>query len=313
MIDRLIEKIIEKKSPICVGLDTQLSYVPDSYRSGDETKPLEYAAENIVRFNKAIVDAVCDIVPAVKVQSAYYEMYGVSGEDAFYQTIRYAKQKGLIVIADVKRNDIGSTASAYARAYLGSTEVCGREERAFDADFATVNAYLGYDGVKPFIEVCKERKKGIFILIKTSNLSSGELQDLILQDGTKVFEYMARLTEEWGKPLTGKYGYSSVGGVVGATYPEQAQKIRDAHPHLFTLIPGYGAQGAGAKDLLAHFDSRGLGGIVNNSRGILTAYKNERCGGASFDQCARQATLDMRESILKTFEENGIQYEQRER
>lgn len=309
IIDKLIDSIITLKSPICVGLDTKFEYIPKETlkKKPEEQTFLSYAADCILDYNKALVDAVADIVPSVKVQSAYYEMYGWEGVRAMANTIAYAKAAGLIVIADVKRNDIGATASAYSTAYLGKTAVGNEKVAAFDADFATLNAYLGTDGIKPFVEDCKRYDKGAFILVKTSNPSSGELQDLIV-DERKNYEYMAQYVTEWGSELIGKYGYSSIGAVVGATYPEQAEQLRHDFPHMFVLVPGYGAQGGGAKDILANFDTRGLGGIVNNSRAILTAWQKEEYAGLTYAQAARSATLAMQKDILDTFASEGIVY-----
>lgn len=308
MIDKLIEQIIEKKSPICVGLDTKFDYLPAEFLSDAyAADPLAYAAENIFQFNRILIDEIADIVPAVKVQAAYYEMYGCEGVKAFRDTIAYAKDAGLAVIADVKRNDIGATATAYSGAYLGRAKIGDREVPVFDADFATVNGYLGTDGIAPFVADCEQYNKGIFVLVKTSNQSSGELQDKMI-DGKPVYEYMADMVDKWGKDLVGKYGYSEVGAVIGATYPEQAQAIREKHPSIFVLIPGYGAQGGQASGLIPNFDKKGLGGIVNNSRAILTAYRNEKYKGMDFAKAARQAALDMQEDILNTFAKNGIGY-----
>lgn len=307
MIDKLIERIIHLESPICVGLDTKLDYVPVDFLQGDNRDGLQYAAENILRYNKALVDALGDVVPSVKVQSAYYEMYGYEGVRAFYETVQYAKSAGLIVIADIKRNDIGATAQAYSTAYLGETLVGELCVAAFDADFVTVNGYLGSDGILPFVDDCKRYGKGLFALVKTSNQSSGEIQDLVA-DGKAVYEHMADMVESWGKDLIGRYGYSGVGAVIGATYPEQAEKIRKAHPSIFVLIPGYGAQGGSAQGLMPNFDANGLGGIVNNSRAILTAYKNEKYAGMKFQEAARKAVIEMQNDILDTMHANGISY-----
>jgi orotidine-5'-phosphate decarboxylase len=297
MIDILIDKIVETKCPICVGLDTKLEYVPKDFLSGDNTDLLLYAAKNVFEFNRAVIDKIADIVPSVKVQSAYYEMYGYHGVEAFYKTIQYAKEKGLVVIADVKRNDIGSTAAAYSNAYLGRTRILGEEVVPFGADFVTVNGYLGSDGIKPFLDDCSRYKKGIFVLVKTSNPSSGELQDMDV-GGKTVFEHMADMVENWGKSFIGKYGYSSIGAVIGATWPEQAKMLREKHKNIFVLIPGYGAQGATAQDIAVNFDKNGLGGIVNSSRAILTACKKEKYMRLNFADAARAAALDMKEDIM---------------
>lgn len=295
MIDKLIEKIEQKQNPTVVGLDTSFDYLPDEMREG--VNNFAGAADAIVAFNKKLVDAVADIVPAVKVQVAYYEMYGVEGMRAFYDTCRYAESKGLIVMTDAKRNDIGATAECYAKAYLGETAVGGKAYTAFDSHFLTVNGYLGSDGIKPFLGWMQKRDKGIFVLVKTSNKSSGELQDMKLENGKTVYEYMGALVEEWGKDSIGKFGYSDVGAVVGATHPVQAEILRREMPHTFFLIPGYGAQGGTADDLKVCFDKNGRGGIVNSSRGILCAYRQEKYKGLSFEEAARKACEDMKADL----------------
>ena len=290
--DILIEKIIEKRNPTCVGLDTSFDYLPDDLRAG--VSDFKGAAEAVLTFNKNIIDNVYDIVPAVKVQIAYYEQYGAEGIEAFIKTCAYAKEKGLIVIADAKRNDIGATASRYATAFLGRTQINGREAAALASDFLTVNAYLGSDGIVPFIEECKLHDKGLFVLVKTSNPSSGELQNLKLADGRTVYECMGDMVNSWGADTVGKYAYSAVGAVMGATYPEEAGVLRARLPRTFFLIPGYGAQGANAQMLKNCFDKNGLGGIVNNSRGILCAYKKR---GGTYFEAARAACLDMQQDL----------------
>ena len=243
MIDRLIEQIIAKQSPICVGLDTKFDYIPREFLSREYSMDaLAYAANNIFQFNRVLIDELAELAPAVKVQVAYYEMYGCEGMKAFRDTIAYAKNAGLVVIADVKRNDIGATATAYSSAYLGRTKIGEEEIPVFDADFATVNGYLGTDGIAPFVADCKKYDKGISVLVKTSNKSSGELQDMKAGEKT-VYEHMADMVAGWGRESIGRYGYSDVGAVIGATYPQQAEEIRAQHPHIFVLIPGYGAQG----------------------------------------------------------------------
>ena len=293
IVDTLIEKIIQKQNPTCVGLDTSFDYLPDAMRAGASTA--EDAADAILMFNRGIIDAVSDIVPSVKVQIAYYEQYGPAGMRAFLETLRYAKEQGLVVITDAKRNDIGATASQYATAYLGESKVGETVFSAFPSDFLTVNGYLGSDGILPFVEQCKAHDKGIFVLVKTSNPSSGELQNLKLEDGRTVYECMGDMVEKWGEGTVGKYGYSSVGAVVGATYPEEAKVLRARLPRTFFLVPGYGAQGANAEMLKNCFDSNGLGGVVNNSRGVLCAYKKR---GGSYDEAARAACLDMKADLL---------------
>ncbi len=295
MIDKLIDRIIKLQNPTCVGLDTDFSYLPDDMREGMAT--FEGVAEKLIEFNMNIIDKVCDIVPAVKVQVAYYEQYGYEGLRAFDYTVNYAKGRGMFVIADCKRNDIGSTAACYSKAYLGSTDINGKKIKAFPADMLTVNGYLGTDGIAPFVEDCKKFGKGIFVLVKTSNPSSGELQNLKLQNGLCIYEQMGALVEEWGKDCVGKYGYSSVGAVVGATHPEEAAKLRSQLKNTFFLIPGYGAQGGNAQMLKCCFDSRGLGGIVNNSRGIICAYKKPQYSGMNYAEAARAACIDMQQDL----------------
>lgn len=295
MIDKLIERIIETNNPTCVGLDTNFDYLPDEMKEGVET--LAQISERILGFNKNIIDSVCDIVPSVKVQIAYYEMYGSEGLKAFADTVNYAKSKGLIVIADCKRNDIGSTASCYSTAYLGITKFNGKNLSAFPADMLTVNGYLGSDGIKPFVDDIKSNDKGIFVLVKTSNPSSGELQNLKLESGEFVYEKMGSLVEEWGRECIGKYGYSDVGAVVGATHAEEAERLRKLLKTTFFLIPGYGAQGGNAEMLKVCFDENGLGGIVNNSRGIICAYKKPQYSGKSYFEAARLACLEMRRDL----------------
>ena len=278
IVDTLIEKIIKLQNPTCVGLDTALEYLPDKMQAG--------GADAVLEFNQNIIDHVYDIVPAVKVQIAYYEALGVEGIEVFKKTCAYAKEKGLIVITDGKRNDIGATAAQYAKAFLG--------RKAFPSDFLTVNGYLGTDGIKPFVENATENDRGIFVLVKTSNPSSGELQNLKLSDGRTVYECMGDMVEKWGEETCGKYGYSRVGAVVGATYPDEAKILRARLKHTFFLVPGYGAQGANAEMLKNCFDDRGLGGIVNNSRGILCAYQKR---GGTYFAAARAAALDMRADL----------------
>lgn len=298
IIDKLIEKIIATQNPTCVGLDTQLDYLPDEMRAGVMT--CGDAAAAILAFNKKLIDSVYDIVPSVKVQVAYYEQYGAAGMQAFLDTVAYAKERGLVVIADCKRNDIGSTAGRYSAAYLGETALGEQNVSVAGCDFLTVNAYLGTDGVQPFLDDCKKYDRGLFILVKTSNPSSGELQDLKLSDGRTVYECMGDMVEGWGSDMVGAYGYSAVGAVVGATHPAEAKILRDRLPHTFFLIPGYGAQGGKAEILKNCFDANGLGGVVNNSRGILTAYKKN---GGTFWEAARAACLAMKADLLSVLGE----------
>ena len=299
--DRLIENIIEKQNPTVAGLDPKLDYVPASVKDAcfaQYGKTLEGAAAALLAFNKAIIDQICDIVPAVKPQAAYYEMYGWQGVRALAETIAYAQQRGMFVMTDGKRNDIGTTMEAYATAHLGTTDVAGEAIDAFGADALTVNGYLGTDGIQPLVKICQEKDKGIFVLVKTSNPSSGELQDLKLTNGASVYEQMGRMCEQWGEALPGKYGYSGVGAVVGATYPEQLKEMREKAPHTFFLVPGYGAQGGGAQDAKNAFDKNGLGAIINSSRGIMCAWKKQGLTEDDFAAAARSEALRMKADIL---------------
>lgn len=308
MIDQLIAQIQRKRNPVCAGLDTLFEYVPDAVRVSRSTKdPLEYAAECIYAYNCILLDAVADLVPAVKIQSACYELYGPPGVAAFQATIQRARQLGLVTIADVKRNDIGSTAEDYAYAYIGRTDVEGRDVPAFDADFMTVNAYLGSDGIVPFLECCRSRSKGIFVLVRTSNPSAVELQEQRLENGQYVFELMMDRVKEWGENLRGENGFSQVGAVVGATVPEQAVALRKEAPHVFFLLPGVGAQGADAASLAGCFDSEGRGAIINNSRQMLTAWQKEPEPAAADPGLAARRVLEgLQSTILEAFSENGI-------
>lgn len=275
IIDILIEKIKETGNPTVMGLDPRYEMLPkcvtDKYPLN-----LEGVAQAIVEYDKALIDATYDIIPAVKPQIAFYEMYGIPGMQAFKETCTYAKQKGMVVIADIKRGDIGSTAQGYSNAYLGKTKIGDIEQSIYDIDFVTVNPYMGTDCVKPFIDDCKKYNKGLFILVKTSNPSSGELQDEKLENGEEVYTRVAKLVEKWGEDLRGEYNYSSISAVVGATYPEQLKQIRQIIPHTYFLIPGYGAQGGTAKDIAYGFDKNGLGGLVNASRSLMCAYKSDK-------------------------------------
>lgn len=296
----LIEKIIEKKNPTVAGLDPKLEYVPQYIRDkyyAEYGKTLEAAAEALYEFNTGLIDSLCDIVPAVKPQMAYYEMYGWQGVRTFERTVEYAKSKGLYVITDGKRNDIGATMESYATGHLGLTDIEGNRVEAFGADALTVNGYLGTDGIKPLLKVCNEQDKGIFVLVKTSNPSSGELQDMMLENGNSVYSQMASMCDEWGKELLGKYGFTGVGAVVGATYPQQLAELRAAHPSIFFLVPGYGAQGGGAKGLVGAFNKDGLGAVVNSSRAIMCAYKKEGCDERDYAGAARREALRMKEDI----------------
>lgn len=297
IIDRLIEKIKQTKNPSVVGLDTCVDYLPDDMKN--QIKSLDDVCEALTEFNKNVVDSICDIVPAVKVQVAYYEMYGVQGMQAFQNTLKYAKSKGMFTMADIKRNDIGSTAAAYSKAYLGKTVFNGVEVTPFESDFVTINGYLGTDGIKPFVDDAEKYGKGAFVLVKTSNPSSGDLQNKKLVGSETVFEEMANFVCEWGKNLMGENGYSSLGAVVGATHKAEAELLRKKCPSLFFLVPGYGAQGATAEDVSVNFDKDGLGAIVNSSRGILCAYKKDKYNGLNYFKAARQAALDMKDDLTK--------------
>ena len=299
--DRMIEKIVETQNPTVAGLDPKLSYIPNYILDAAVEKygkTLEAAAAALVEYNKGLIDALCDIVPAVKPQAAYYEMYGWQGVKALAETVAYAREKGMFVITDGKRNDIGATMEAYATAHLGTTDVFGEEVDAFGADALTVNGYLGTDGIKPLLKVCGEKDKGIFVLVKTSNPSSGELQDQKMESGMSVYETMGAFCETWGEAVMGKYGYSGVGAVVGATYPAQLGEMREKAPHTFFLVPGYGAQGGAADDVAPAFDKNGLGAIVNSSRGIMCAWQKEKCEEHDYAQAARREAIRMRDEIV---------------
>ena len=298
--DRLIQRIDELHNPSVAGLDPRLEYVPQYIRDASFVKyghTLEAAADAILQFNKALIDALCDVVPAIKPQAAYYEMYGWEGVRTLAETIRYAQSKGMFVMTDGKRNDIGATMTAYATAHLGKTEVDGVELEAFGADALTVNGYLGTDGIQPLLDVCEKYDKGIFVLAKTSNPSSGELQDRQI-DGKPVYEIMGEMCESWGIKQIGAYGYSAVGAVVGATYPEQLAELRQKLPHTMFLVPGYGAQGGGAQGVAGAFDKNGRGAIVNSSRAIMCAWKKEgNCPETAFAEAARREAIRMRDDI----------------
>ncbi len=301
MINKLVANIQKTNAPIVVGLDPMLDYVPEHVlkKAFDEYgETLAGAGEAIWQFNKAIVDATYDLIPAVKPQIAMYEQFGLEGLAAYKKTVDYCKEKGLVVIGDIKRGDIGSTSAAYAVGHLGKVKVGNNVFSGFDEDFATVNPYLGSDGVKPFIKVCQEEKKGIFVLVKTSNPSSGEFQDQQV-NGKPLYEMVGEKVAEWGADCMGD-DYSYVGAVVGATYPEMGKILRDIMPKAYILVPGYGAQGGKGADLVHFFNKDGLGAIVNSSRGIIAAYKQAQYasfGAENFADASRQAVIDMREDI----------------
>ena len=306
MINKLIAKIQKTKAPIVVGLDPMLSYIPEHIQKKvfeEYGETLEGAAEAIWQFNKESVDKTYDLIPAVKLQIAMYEQFGIEGLKAYKKTIDYCKSKDLVVIGDIKRGDIGSTSAAYAVGHLGKIQVGSKCYVPFDEDFATVNPYLGSDGVKPFIEVCQEEGKGIFVLVKTSNPSSGEFQDQLV-DGRPLYELVGEKVAQWGEEHMGDT-YSYVGAVVGATYPEMGAVLRKLMPKTFILVPGYGAQGGQGKDLVNFFNEDGLGAIVNSSRGIIAAYKQEKYasfGPENFGDASRAAVEDMAADIRQALE-----------
>ena len=307
MISKLITKIQEKNAPVVVGLDPQLTFLPQHLLSlalKENENKLEAVSSAILAYNKGLIDAIYDIVPAVKPQIAMYEQFGVAGVKAYKDTVDYAKEKGLIVIGDIKRGDIGSTSAAYAIGHIGKIEIDGETFYPFDEDIVTVNPYLGSDGVMPFVNVCNECDRGIFVLVKTSNPSSGEFQDREI-DGKPLYEVVAEKVNEWGSQ-TMDGNYSNVGAVVGATYPEMGAVLRKLMPKIFILVPGYGAQGGSGKDLKDYFNEDGLGAIVNSSRGIIAAYKNEKYsqyGDEGYADAARAAALDM----IKDIRENALE------
>ena len=301
-LDRLLEGIVKLQNPTVAGLDPLLDYVPNFIKEEAFTRygeTLEGAANAILEFNKGLIDALRGVVPAVKPQCAYYEMYGWHGVKALYDTIAYAKDKGLFVITDGKRNDIGSTMQAYAAAHLGTVTVGERTHVPFGGDALTVNPYLGSDGITPLLDICGAQDKGIFVLVKTSNPSSGELQNQIFEGGETLYSTVGHLCEQWGEGLPGKYGYSGVGAVVGATYPAQLAELRRDLTRTFFLVPGYGAQGGGAKDVAPAFDKNGLGAVVNASRSIMTAWKKSGAPETAYARAAAQEAKRMRDEIVK--------------
>ena len=327
IVDKLIDRILELKNPTVVGLDPAYEFLPaylqqdaDKFGKGATHGSMSYA---YFEFNKRIIDAVCDIVPAVKPQVAMYERLGAQGMQLYSDTIRYAKRRGMIVIGDVKRGDIGNTAGSYSLAHLGRGTLGGTQSMphpVFDSDFITISPYLGTDSVEPFLQDCGQQDKGVFILVKTSNKGSMDIQDLVLEDGRTVYEAVGDKVEEWGlsphcittqNPSRGKYGFSRVGAVVGATFPAQLQGLRARMPNTFFLIPGYGAQGGTAQDIASAFvrrDGELVGGIVNSSRGIINAHNSERYKGMEFMQAVRQAALDMREDLHEGLRANCPPY-----
>lgn len=301
--DRLTIRISQLGNPTCVGLDPRLNQIPEFIRANAEEEygnTTEAVAEAIIDFNMGIIDAIADIVPAVKPQIAFYECYGHQGFRAYEETIRYAQEKGLLVIGDAKRNDIGSTAEAYAKGHLGLVDVFGEQEKTIDADALTVTPYLGTDGIVPFTKVCAEEGKGIFVLVRTSNPSADEIQGQAVGDEL-MDERVATLVEGWGRELIGESGFSSVGAVVGATYPEEARVLRNIMPNQIFLVPGYGAQGGSAEDVKYSFHKNGTGAIVNSSRGIIFAYQKNGQPGEAYAEAAREAAIAMKEDLARLF------------
>ena len=300
IIDQLIDKIKIMQNPTVIGLDPRYEMLPKCVKE-KYLETLEGVGQAIIEYNKALIDEICDVIPAIKPQIAFYEMYGIPGIQAFKETCEYAKQKGMFVIADIKRGDIGSTAQGYSNAYLEKTKIGENEQSLYDIDFVTVNPYMGTDCVKPFIEDCKKYNKGLFILVKTSNPSSGELQDVKLESGEEVYTRVAKYVENWGEELRGEYNYSSISAVVGATYPEQLKQLRKVAPHTYFLIPGYGAQGGKAEDIALGFDENGLGGIVNASRSLMCAYKSDiwknKFEEKDYAKATRAEALRMKEEL----------------
>ena len=308
--DRLTEQIERFGNPTVMGLDPLVEYIPDEillhYGNQVEDKSMATAMA-IFEFNRMLIDATCDIIPAVKPQFAYYEMYGVHGMEALRRTISYAKEKGMLVIADAKRNDIGSTASAYANAIIGETALWDHSLAAmYDADAITLNAYLGIDGIKPFIDVAKSRGKGMYILVRTSNPSAGDFQDLRIEDGYTLYEKVAQKVADWGEDLVGESGYSSVGAVVGATWPEQALALRKIMPKSLILVPGYGTQGGSAAAAAVNFDAKGKGAIVNASRSLMCAWKKRTdLKPMDFQKATREEALRMKTDLSDAISRNN--------
>ena len=299
-IDKLIDKIKEMNNPTVIGLDPRYDMIPKCIKE-KYAENISGACDAIFEFNKRLIDATYDIIPAVKPQIAFYEMFGLEGIRTFNETCKYAKEKGMYVIADIKRGDIGTTAQGYSNAFIGKTPIGEIEYSIYDVDFVTLNPYMGIDAIKPFIEDCKKYGKGMFVLVKTSNKSSGDLQDLKLENGKTIYETVADLVNEWGKDSIGRYGYSAVSAVVGATYPKQMEDLRKIMPAGFFLIPGYGAQGGKAEDIALGFDKNGIGGIVNASRSLMCAYKSDRWKDKyteeQFAEATRAEAIRMRDEL----------------
>ncbi len=303
MIDILIDKIIERKNPTVVGLDPRLDYIPIHIKEAafeEFGRTAQGAASAFLQFSKIIIDSIYDIVPAVKPQIAMFEQLGFEGIKSYIEIIDYAKSKDLVVIGDIKRSDIASTAEAYSNGHIGRVDIEGDLHQVYKQDFITLNPYLGIDSIEPYKKDCRDYNKGLFILVKTSNPNSGQLQNLVIE-GEMLYEKVGKLVSEWGGDLIGKHGYSLIGAVVGATHPEEGRKLRNLMPHSFFLVPGYGAQGGRAQDLKGCFDDKGLGAIINSSRGIIAAYKNEKYKNEfseeEFGHAARKAALDMKADL----------------
>ena len=299
--DILQDKIRAMKNPTVAGLDARIDYVPEYIRQAAYKEygvGLKGACEAIYQFNIGLIDALCDVVPAVKPQSAYYENLGWQGMEMLERTIKYAQSKGLYVIADIKRGDIGATATAYAEGWLSGTVIEGETYKTFDADCVTLNGYMGSDSINPFLEAAKKDGKTVFVLLKTSNPSSGELQDMVAGDRL-VYQVMGDLNERIAKGTEGKYGYTMAGAVTGATYPSDIRALRKRLEHTFFLVPGYGAQGGTAEDVQYAFDKYGHGAIVNSSRGIMCAWKKTGGDGHDFGDAARNAAIAMRDDIKR--------------
>jgi len=307
IIDVLIDKIKETNNPTVIGVDTRYDMVPDCVKNkyGTDIKGM---CEAMLEYSKTLIDYTYDIIPAVKLQSAYFEMYGIEGIKVLKTMIDYCKEKGMVVMVDAKRGDIGSTSKGYSNAYLGKNEINGEKIGIFDSDFLTVNPYMGTDCVNPFVEDCKEYNKGIFVLVKTSNKSSGEIQDLVTEDGETIYTKVGKLVEKWGEECRGEYGYSSVSAVVGATYPKQLEELRKLMPHTYFLIPGYGAQGGKAEDIALAFDKNGLGGIINASRSLMCAYKSDRWKDKyteeQYGEATRAEAIRMRDELNSAINKN---------
>ena len=305
MIDRLIKEINKKQNPTVIGLDPRLEMIPTFIKEEyfeKYGKTPKAVGKIFYRFNKEIIDSIYDIVPAVKPQIAMYEQYGPEGVESYIRTTEYAKEKGIMVIGDIKRGDITSTAEAYAEGHIGKVEIEEKSQDIYNQDAITLNPYLGFDSIEPYVKYCKKYDKGLFILVKTSNPNSGEIQDLETNEG-KLYEKVGRLVSKWGEELIGESGYSQIGAVVGATHPEQAKELRKIMPNTYFLVPGYGAQGGKAEDLKAYFNKDGLGAIINSSRGIIAAYLKEenrsRFSEHEFSLAAREAALCMKEDLQK--------------